>query len=602
MLELYRRNIWTDAKSVNAISAGCLSKNSKMVMAGCKFMLDIDLDKEDLSEDESDQENKKIEIKRQIGSQMPKKKKDELRKMLKLLERKQKRKQRKTFQKKFLPIDLIYDPQGFTEKLFAKLIKGKGKKKELKGEAAMLALNLVAKMIGRHKLIIPEYFAYSNHAIKSKNKNIARVLASIAEACHENLQRDDVKDIAGTIIDNMVSEHCTPESITMGLNTIREICLRMSHILNEEQLAYLVQFREYKNRYVCNAARSIVNAYRDINPMLLPKKLRGLDKSDDEEGVTDDKGKAAGLELLQNEEGKTILTEKILDSNDLKRIKLLKLRKTAKAMGAMKQRREVLDVVREKINELREKYMANDEDDEEEGDKIGGKRNSPESDEEENEEDENENDESENENENEEDENISENDEDENENNENENESEEELNKSEEDKESNNDEESINEELEKYLDDEIEPSKEDIIENYNKEHGDLREMNDDELLAEFDDEDESDSNVDVNANQGFVTVDTINTFRKSKKERIKEALAQQVKQKHKRRDKPKSGSTSNLKKLKNKPYMMVLPKKRNEVLRAKYKSIKERIKEMENKRKKIRQGKLKVNRKIYIKA
>eukprot|EP01022_Parablepharisma_sp_SALTPOND_P009651 TRINITY_DN139_c0_g1_i10.p6 TRINITY_DN139_c0_g1~~TRINITY_DN139_c0_g1_i10.p6 ORF type:complete len:820 (-),score=155.54 TRINITY_DN139_c0_g1_i10:3345-5804(-) len=571
MLELYRRRVWTDTKTVNAISSGCLSKNSKMVMAACKFMLDINLDGEDLEEDESDQEDKKIEIRRQLGSKLPKKKKDELRKMLKMLERKQRRKHRATFQTNFLPIDLVYNPQGFTEKLFSKLTKGKGKKKELKGEAAILALSLVAKMIGRHKLIIPEFFTYANHAIKTKNKNIARLLACVAEACHENLQREDVKDMVGTIIDNLISEHNPPESITMGLNAIREISLRISHVLEKDQLAYLVQFKDFKNKYVGSAAKSVINAYRDINPMLLPPKLRGMGK-EEEEGVTDKLGKAAGLELLQNEEGKNILTEKILDDADFKKIKLLRLKESAKAMGAVKERKDVLDMVREKIEELREQYLTKDEENEEDL-KLAGKRKAGELEEE-----------------------ASDLEQSEDEGSVDDEELEKELLGEGEDEEEGSEEEEGDEDVQEEEDDQEEEENNSDAEEANIEAKKDNEEPMEELLSE------SDSEVDVYANQGFVSVEDINTYKKPKRERIKEALAQQVKEKHKRHIKKKTGSSTNAEKVKNKPYMMVLPKKRHDVLRAKYKSVKERIKDLEKKSRKIRQGKIKVRRKIYVKS
>lgn len=554
MLELYRKQVWTDAKSVNAIASGCLSKSSKMVVAACKFMLSLELDKEDLGEDESDQEDKKVELRRQLGSKLPKKKKDELRKVLRLLERKQKRKFRKTFQKNFLPIDQVYDPQGFAEKLFAKLTKGKGKKKELKGEAAALALDLVAKMIGRHKLIVPEFFTYANHLVKAKNKNIAQTLASIAEACHENLQHDDVKDVAGTVIDNMVSEHCQPEFITMGLNVIREIALRMPQVLTEDQLAYLVQFKDYKNRYVVAAAKSVVNAYRDINPTMLPKKLRGTNKAA-EEGVTDAQGKAAGLESFLKAEGKERLFNDILSNADLKKIRLMQLQESAEAMGNMKEVRDVSDLVKERIRSLRKEYM-------EEGEemKLGGKRKAaeehyvPEDS----------------------DEQADDNDSDDH----------------------GNEESEESEEFEDFEGSEI--------------SGELEEIDDGEVNARPEmgppNEEPADSELgsseseDVYANQGFVNLDNIDTFKKPKRERIRQELASKVRDPHKKTIKQKTGSTSNEEKARHKPYMMVLPKKKTEILRAKYKSIKERIKDLKKKSTKVRQGKIKVSRKIYVKS
>jgi len=53
-----------------------------------------------------------------------------------------------------------------------------------------------------------------------------------------------------------------------------------------------------------------------------------MDKEEDG-GVTDKMGKAAGLELLQAEDGEQVLTDRILGDDDLKRIKLLKLKQSA---------------------------------------------------------------------------------------------------------------------------------------------------------------------------------------------------------------------------------------------------------------------------------
>ena len=64
MVELYRRRVWTDNKTVNAIAAGCLSKNAKMVLASCKFMLDLEVGTQELEDDESDREEKKNEVMR----------------------------------------------------------------------------------------------------------------------------------------------------------------------------------------------------------------------------------------------------------------------------------------------------------------------------------------------------------------------------------------------------------------------------------------------------------------------------------------------------------------------------------------------------------
>jgi len=56
MIELYKRKIWNDDKTVNVISEACLSNNPKIVVAACKFFLildyDIDSDADDSSDDD----------------------------------------------------------------------------------------------------------------------------------------------------------------------------------------------------------------------------------------------------------------------------------------------------------------------------------------------------------------------------------------------------------------------------------------------------------------------------------------------------------------------------------------------------------------------
>lgn len=44
MIELYKRHIWNDDKTVNAIWTGCEHANPKIVAAACKFFLILDYD------------------------------------------------------------------------------------------------------------------------------------------------------------------------------------------------------------------------------------------------------------------------------------------------------------------------------------------------------------------------------------------------------------------------------------------------------------------------------------------------------------------------------------------------------------------------------
>ncbi|KAF5307831.1 hypothetical protein FQR65_LT18331 [Abscondita terminalis] len=55
MIELYKKNVWNDAKTVNIIATGCFSKITKVMVGSLKFFLGKDADEKE--SDDSDSEN-----------------------------------------------------------------------------------------------------------------------------------------------------------------------------------------------------------------------------------------------------------------------------------------------------------------------------------------------------------------------------------------------------------------------------------------------------------------------------------------------------------------------------------------------------------------
>ncbi|EUB61953.1 hypothetical protein EGR_03226 [Echinococcus granulosus] len=78
-----------------------------------------------------------------------------------------------------------------------------------------------------------------------------------------------------TITDNFVTDRASAEAITVGLNTIREICARCPYAVDEDLLSDLVGYKSYRNKNVVAAARSLIRLYRRVNPSLLPKREVG---------------------------------------------------------------------------------------------------------------------------------------------------------------------------------------------------------------------------------------------------------------------------------------------------------------------------------------
>jgi len=161
----------------------------------------------------------------------------------------------------------------------------------------------------------------------------------VIEACHELVPPEEVKPIIEKIIQNFVTEYCNNLHITVGLNAIREILLRMPLALDESQIEYLVGFRNFRNSSVVSAARSLINYFRDVCPQLLPKKFRGR-FSKDEDGAEDmvyGKQKVSygidGIELLEKAEGLapgSLALTRVLNDEDLRKIRLLKLKNAIK--------------------------------------------------------------------------------------------------------------------------------------------------------------------------------------------------------------------------------------------------------------------------------
>jgi protein SDA1 len=81
MIELYKRRVWNDEKTVNVIWSAAMNDNPKIVIAAIKFFLAIDLDynKDDEGSEDSSDLGERIELLRsRKGSKLTKGKKKEL--------------------------------------------------------------------------------------------------------------------------------------------------------------------------------------------------------------------------------------------------------------------------------------------------------------------------------------------------------------------------------------------------------------------------------------------------------------------------------------------------------------------------------------------
>lgn len=121
--------------------------------------------------------------------------------------------------------------------------------------------------------------------------DVTKILAYAAQAAHELVPPDALEPVVQAIANNFVTERCSGEVMTVGLNAMRVICARCPLAMNATLLQDLVQYRTYKDKSVMMAARALMQLYRALNPTLLARKDRGKDAALDTDYVPYEYGK-----------------------------------------------------------------------------------------------------------------------------------------------------------------------------------------------------------------------------------------------------------------------------------------------------------------------
>lgn len=302
MIDLYKKNIWDDHKTVNVIAMACFSKIVKVMVAALQFFLGKDEDIE--GNDESDTEDETPTF-REVA--MANKFNKKSRKRKKLLEKtkqvvKKSKKKKKALTFNFSAIHLIYDPQGMAEKLL-KSLETMNERYEVK----LMVMNLVSRLVGIHELILLNFYPLLQRFIQPHQRDVTRILQYSAQAAHGQVPPDTLEPLLKTIANNFITERNSSEVMAVGLNAIREICARCPLSMGEDLLQDLVQYKSYRDKSVMMAARSLLQLYRSVNPGLLLKKDRGRPTEAIQELKVRQYGELLALDYLP---GAEILPEK----------------------------------------------------------------------------------------------------------------------------------------------------------------------------------------------------------------------------------------------------------------------------------------------------
>ena len=295
IIELYRRGIWNDAKTVNIIAEAALKGNcpKAMVMALNFFLgkypgaAEVGADDEDENSNGGGNENKadsksvaSSEEYRsllhacQVGG-VSKAKKNRLKRILASDRKKARGSSESSNSSTFSPLSLVNDPQGFSERLY-RLLKGSNAAFDVK----LLMMNVLSRFIAWHKLLVLDFYSFLLRYLQPHQRQVTQVLAYTAQATHSLVPPDTLYPVLRAIADNFVSEGAAEPVIAAGLNGIREICTRAPLAMTDTLLQDLTGYKkggDHKNKGVMMAARSLITLFREINPELLHRRDRGRD-------------------------------------------------------------------------------------------------------------------------------------------------------------------------------------------------------------------------------------------------------------------------------------------------------------------------------------
>ena len=568
LITLYQKKIWNDDRTVNLI-AKCVSVNDiKMSSAACQFFLsEYNIDEPDTSsEEELDELKNKYKLLGKSNNRKTKERKAKLKQLMKSIERKEKRHSKVIINKDFMPIDRIKDPLSFSQELFKKA------NSYQRGEFShkLIVIRLLGRVLGRQRLLLENYYNFMLNFMKSDQKDIEIILASLIESCHNQIPPSELEPIINKLFDNFISENYPAQLVNLGLNTLREIIERCPYCIDKSQYSIIQDLRFYKNKSVSNAARSIVNLCKEIDGKF-GKGNREISFGDNnfDYGIE-------GIELLKKLEKKPkdykMDQEEILDEKQLKKLKALKIKYEAELL----QHRKV-GITDQDINDMvGDKKKFNEDNENNEND---NEENEIEDDDNELEEIEDDDDEEVEEIEDDDNEELEEIEDEEDEKKEKEKEIKD--NKKENKKEKKNEDEEEENwdgfELEEISDDKNIPLDEEQSEEIELSESEISPSNE---SSEIDD-------------QGFIDPENLKNYRLTRREKFDKIRSQKnEKEKYKVNRKEKNGGKTNKEKLKNKPYMMVKNKRLRdiEIKKVKLKSMKKQMKNIKQQLGRFKRG------------
>ena len=301
--ELYRRQVWTDDRTVAILASAVTSHNTTVMCRAIRFFLQIEekmaRDQQQAEEDEWDS-SQKIDYHR-----FSKKTKTRQRHVDRQVKNRKKQQRKREghdrdewadirddegveASKKLYPaIELLRDPQGLAEAVLRRL----KTPKSIPYNVKLLMMNFVTRLVGNHELMLLNLYPFLQKYMGGHQRDVTAVLAYTVQACHEHVPPDEVYGILKTIAHNFITERCSEEQMAVGINAARAICARVPSVLSMEEsqqstgssvldveafVKDLAGYSNHRDRSVSIAGKAFTNFVRETYPSLLSGKDRGL--------------------------------------------------------------------------------------------------------------------------------------------------------------------------------------------------------------------------------------------------------------------------------------------------------------------------------------
>ena len=343
LTKLYMTRVWCTVKSANLIASKIVSGDEKTSMMVARFLIaSTEAVIKEEADDEEDNDNF-AEIKKQysLKNKFSKKKIEKLERQMKNIKKKEERMEKLVTNSNVYPIDLLYNPSSFVDQLYGKLMKDKNMKFLLKQEI----MCLLGRLIGRNKLIYPNYYNYVFRFVKPELKTPERLFAFIAESVHTSSPLLDVEQLCKKFVDMFVCEGNSEEKIIVGINFLRLVMTRNELALNTEQINQIAGFRTLKSKHVSAASKAFINVIRDLCPDQLDKEFHvynfkgELDVRVERRKDVVDRVEGADL-LKQDKGGVDVENLRVFTEEDFRKIRKLKSKKAMKKMEEFEEEKE----------------------------------------------------------------------------------------------------------------------------------------------------------------------------------------------------------------------------------------------------------------------